>query len=429
LIVLFGFFFVTVSSRVTGEIGSSSNPISGMTVATLLITCGLFVLAGWTGTSFKAMALTTAALVCVAASNGGTISQDLKTGFLVGATPRLQQLGIGIGVLTSAVVIGFVVNSLNIGNTTYRPVELAGYTAQIAADAKAQNGPDGQSYRVVYIPEDTGEAQRGKYLADAEGHLRFLVDPGIAGGFPYRIEKAAYPGVALPVAANAAHEIGLDRQRYAVVDLVDRVGAVPPGRYLVDGQGSVVYEESVVKKFPAPQAQLFRLIIDGTLGGKLPWGLVIIGVLIALMLELVGVPSLPVAVGLYLPFSTSAGVFCGGVVRALVDRVRKGESAAQAEFSPGTLMASGLIAGGSITGVIQSAILMAEKDKAFDVSEKLSRLGQRSPLAEHLARLTHSETWWPMIPFVLMAAGLWWIGARNGDKAPTPAAPHERPTL
>src|SRR5204863_10077319 len=108
LVVLFGFFFVTVSSRITGEIGSSSNPISGMTIATLLLTCGLFVLLGRTGIGFKAMALTTAALVCVAASNGGTISQDLKTGFLVGATPRLQQLSIAIGVITSAIVIGFV---------------------------------------------------------------------------------------------------------------------------------------------------------------------------------------------------------------------------------------------------------------------------------------------------------------------------------
>src|SRR5262245_14877916 len=106
LIVLFGFFFVTVSSRITGEIGSSSNPISGMTVATLLLTCGLFVLMGWTGVGYKAMALTTAALVCVAASNGGTISQDLKTGYLVGATPRAQQLSILVAVITSAIVVG-----------------------------------------------------------------------------------------------------------------------------------------------------------------------------------------------------------------------------------------------------------------------------------------------------------------------------------
>jgi len=397
LIVLFGFFFTTVSSRVTGEIGSSSNPISGMTIATLLITCGLFVVVGWTGTSYKAMALTTAALVCVAASNGGTISQDLKTGFLVGATPRLQQLGIGIGVLTSAVVIGFVVASLNLGNTTYRPVDLD-YPVQAAGEQVT--GPDGKPYRVVYVAEDVGDVPRGKYLADASGRLEFLVDPGIAGGFPYRIEKASFVGVTLEVPEGAPRELGLDHVKYAVVELKERRGEVAPGRYLVNDAGEITYAMSEVKKFPAPQAQLFRLIIDGTLGGKLPWGLVIIGVLIALVLELVGVPALPVAVGLYLPLSTSAGVFCGGIVRWLVDRRRKGESAAESEFSPGMLMASGLIAGGAITGVIQSGLLMFEKDKAFDFSEKLGALAA-------------NDGWWPMGWFVAMAASLWYVGSRK----------------
>jgi putative OPT family oligopeptide transporter len=404
LIVLFGFFFVTVSSRVTGEIGSSSNPISGMTIATLLITCGLFVIVGWTGTSYKAMALTTAALVCVAASNGGTISQDLKTGYLVGATPKLQQLGIGIGVLTSAVVIGFVVASLNLGNTTYRPVDFPDFVAPAEAQAKQQNGPDGASYRVVYVPEDQASVQRGKYLADASGKLRFLVDPGIAGGFPYRLEKANLPNAKLEVPANAATEMGLDHQKYAVVDVAERIGEVAPGRYLVDSTGSVAYAESVVKKFPAPQAQLFRLIIDGTLGGKLPWGLVIIGMLIALVLELVGVPALPVAVGLYLPLSTSAGIFVGGLVRALVNRRRHGD---ESEFSPGMLMASGLIAGGAITGVVQSVILMVEKDKVFDFSESMGKLGT-------------NETWWPMGMYVLMALALFYVGAKKGPPAPQP---------
>ncbi|MFT3837258.1 MAG: oligopeptide transporter, OPT family [Myxococcaceae bacterium] len=407
LIILFGFFFTTVSSRVTGEIGSSSNPISGMTIATLLITCGLFVVAGWTGTHYKAMALTTAALVCVAASNGGTISQDLKTGFLVGATPRLQQMGIGIGVLTSAIVIGFVVNSLNVGNTTYRPIDMPGFTATAEQMTEEQKGPDGQPYKVVYVSEDANGVSRGKYLADASGKLRFLVDPGIAGGFPYRLEKASFANVHLPIAANAAKEMGLDHQLYSVVDLPERQGEVAPGRYLVNDAGEITYAESVVKKFPAPQAQLFRLIIDGTLGGKLPWGLVIVGVLIALVLELVGVPALPVAVGLYLPLSTSAGIFVGGVVRALVDRRRKGESAADAEFSPGMLMASGLIAGGAITGVIQSAILMVEKDRMFDFSEFFDKFG-------HLAS---NETWGPSVPYLLMAAVLYWVGASKEKKA------------
>jgi putative OPT family oligopeptide transporter len=400
LIVLFGFFFVTVSSRVTGEIGSSSNPISGMTIATLLITCGLFVLAKWTGTTYKAMALTTAALVCVAASNGGTISQDLKTGFLVGATPRLQQLGIMIGVITSAIVIGFVVGWLNQGNMTYRPVEFPAYTAPADADAKTQSGPDGQSYRVLYVPEDGANVQRGKYLADGSGKLRFLIDPGIAGGFPYRLEKLSVPNAHLSVPEKAPQELGLDHQMYAVVDLEKREGDVAPGRYLVAADGTIAYGESVVKKFPAPQAQLFRLIIDGTLGGTLPWGLVIVGVLIALVLELVAVPALPVAVGLYLPLSTSAAVFVGGVVRAIVDRRRRGESAADAESSPGMLMASGLIAGGAITGVIQSGLMMFEKDKTFDLSEKMGALATNS-------------SWWPMGMFLLMALSLVYVGAKR----------------
>ncbi len=410
LIVLFGFFFVTVSSRVTGEIGSSSNPISGMTVATLLITCGLFVAVGWTGTSYKAMALTTAALVCVAASNGGTISQDLKTGFLVGATPRYQQLGIGVGVITSAIVLGFVVQWLNAGNTTYRPVEFAGFTASIPSDAKVQPGPDGQTYRVVYVPEDVGNVPRGKYLADPGGQIHFLVDPGIAGGFPYRIEKASYPGTTLTPAPDAARELGLDRQTYAVADLKEKKGEVPPGRYLVNASGEIAFAERVVEKFPAPQAQLFRLIIDGTLGGKLPWGLVLIGVLIAIVVELLGVPSLPFAVGLYLPLSTSAGIFVGGVVRALVDRRRKGESAAEAEFSPGMLMAAGLVAGGAITGVIQSGILIVNADKALDLS---ARLG------DAYGALARNGSWFPMVPFLIMAAGLYWIGVRRDQKPET----------
>jgi hypothetical protein len=239
------------------------------------------------------------------------------------------------------------------------------------------------------------------------------VDPGIAGGFPYRIEKAQFPGTRLPVPPKAPQEMGLDHQKYSVVDLSKREGEVAPGRYLVDSSGQIAFRETVVEKLPAPQAQLFRLIIDGTLGGKLPWGLVIVGVLIALMLELVGVPALPVAVGLYLPLSTSAGVFVGGVVRALVDRKRKGESAAEAEFSPGMLMAAGLIAGGAITGVIQSALLMAKKDEVFDFSEMMGSLAK-------------NETWWPMLPFVLMAAVLWWVGSRPDPKA-TPSA--ERPVL
>ncbi|HMA50746.1 MAG TPA: hypothetical protein VKP60_13395, partial [Magnetospirillaceae bacterium] len=131
----------------------------------------------------------------------------------------------------------------------------------------AQSGPDGQSYRIVYVAEDAANVQRGKYLADNSGKLRFLIDPGIAGGFPYRLEKASLPNAHLAIPENAPHELGLDHQPYSVVDVEARQGEVAPGRYLVAADGSIAYSESVVKKFPAPQAQLFRLIIDGTLGG------------------------------------------------------------------------------------------------------------------------------------------------------------------
>ena len=169
LIVLFGFFFVTVSSRITGEIGSSSNPISGMTVATLLITCLLFLAVGWTGVSHRAMALCTAAIVCIAASNGGTISQDLKTGYLVGATPRLQQIAIMIGVISSALVIGWIVIALNNAYTTVVPARASricrGYAERMR---RLRLRLMGRPYRVHYVSEQTGDLLAGKYLVDRD---------------------------------------------------------------------------------------------------------------------------------------------------------------------------------------------------------------------------------------------------------------------
>src|SRR5258705_11061686 len=121
LILVFGFLFVTVSSRLTGEIGSSSNPISGMTVATLLLTCLVFLLVGWTGSIYYVTALSVGGIVCIASSNGGTTSQDLKTGFLVGSTPKHQQTAILVGALASAVVLGPILLQLNDAGTIYFP--------------------------------------------------------------------------------------------------------------------------------------------------------------------------------------------------------------------------------------------------------------------------------------------------------------------
>ena len=194
LIVVFGFLFVTVSSRLTGEIGSSSNPISGMTVATLLLTCLVFLVVGWTGGPYYVTALSVGGIVCVAASNGGATSQDLKTGFLLGATPRLQQLAIIIGASASALALSPILTSLNDFGTVYVPAAKVAPGLHAPADiALAQResiiGPqaaqDSKSYRVWQKPDDAG-GRPGKYFVDDSGAAVYYVDPGINGTFKTR---------------------------------------------------------------------------------------------------------------------------------------------------------------------------------------------------------------------------------------------------
>jgi putative OPT family oligopeptide transporter len=478
LVVAFGFFFVTVSSRITGEIGSSSNPISGMTIATLLLTCLLFVLLGRTGVSYKAMALTTAALVCVAASNGGTISQDLKTGYLVGATPRKQQIAIIFGVVTSAVVIGLTMHLLLGSRETLPAVSFSGVTLPVTSNHTT--GPDGKTYSVAFVSEDipiekvdmlaegpylvdadglvkfaikgstltaiTGSdvqlkdptsvtmngpdnmeyriaiihkslptrapalLTRGRYLVDNKGQPAFFVSTSVDSVYEYRLEKST-AAIIKGVPADAKTELGIDRLPYRVVETDgEKITGAPIGRYLVDDKDTVVYYAKKVEKFDAPKAKLFALIIDGTLGGKLPWGLVIIGVLISIILELVGVSALSFAVGLYLPIATSGGIFIGGIVRYLVDRKRRGESNTEAEFSPGMLMASGLIAGGSIAAVAQAGLMTAEVDGKFDLHSYLPNW------------LAGNQTWWPMLFLSLMAASLYYVGVFSKKPPAIPTA-------
>ena len=380
LIVLLGFFFVTVSRRITGEIGSSSNPISGMTVATLLFTCLLFLAVGWTGIPYKRMALSMAAIVCVAAANGGTTSQDLKTGYLVGATPRVQQIAILVGVLTSALAIGWTLLYLNRAATTYVP---RSYPAFAATQAELAAWPDrlafaaepvhlrGTAYRVLAVHETTDGVPRGRYLVDDAGRIAFLVDPGVCGLEP--------------------------EQRG------------PDGRI-----------EKVVSKFDAPKAQLFRLIIDGVLGRELPWGLVLLGVALALVMELCGVPSLPFAVGAYLPLSTSTAIALGGAVRKFSDGRAK-RSVAEAESSPGTLFASGLIAGGAIAGLLGAALAGLEvevtgpdgvvRPEALVTHYGLA-LAPRLFGPELAATLEHSAAW-SITPFLALAAVLFVMASRR----------------
>ena len=325
MILFFGFLFVTVSSRLTGEIGSSSNPISGMTVATLLMTCVILLALSefgviTIGKDIKLMALTIAGVVCIACSNGGTTSQALKTGYLLGATPLYQQYAILIGSLVSALVVGVVLIGLNQAGTIYTKLDLP----QAKVDVSRLN--------------ETDRVQRGQYKDDATVYKVLIV------GEREKLDPAIFPV------------------------------AIPPGKYLVDDAGKIVYrcdpavngkleyEDSeegkpdadrvkmTNKKFDAPKTQLVALIIDGVLDRNLPWDLVLIGVLIAITLELAGVPSLPFAVGVYLPLSSSMPIFLGGILRWVVDKLRNRPE--EGDSGPGVLLSSGYIAGGSIAALI-----------------------------------------------------------------------------
>lgn len=354
MILLFGFLFVTVSSRLTGEIGSSSNPISGMTIATLLLTCLIFYMLGWVGVEYRVAALSIAAIVCIASSNGGTTSQDLKTGFLVGATPRSQQLAIIVGAITSAVVIGFTLLLLNnvYTDVTDKPEYLPTASAppEAIADAPTQEGPDGKTYRVWWVNKGTETAQPGKYLVDDAGKAFYRVDPGINGV----VKKRA------------------------------------------DGSDAT--------KFTPPQPALFAVIIDGILTGELPWVLVVLGAFLALVVQLTGVSSLAFAVGVYLPLATTLPIFIGGIIRGMVDR-RHRLSPEESDSSPAILYSSGLIAGGSIAG-----ILMA-------VREVWPWLKRSLDLSAYLPTGWSERPGPAVIAFGLLALTLLWVGLREKPTA------------
>jgi putative OPT family oligopeptide transporter len=264
LIIVFGFFFVTVSSRIVGIIGSSNNPISGMTIATIMGTALVFIAVGWTGKVYESMALVVGGIVCIAAANAGATSQDLKTGYLVGATPKYQQLALFIGAIVSSVVIGFTVRYL-----------------------------------------DT------------------------------------------PTSDMAARGI----------------------------------EHAIGEKYAAPQATLMATLIKGLLSFNLDWQFVLVGVFLAITMELCGVKALSFAVGAYLPLSTTLPIFAGGVVKGIVDwnAERKKEKSEDSELGKGSLFATGLVAGGALAGVIVA--LLSVDEGTF---EKLSRLNFEESLRHAL---------------------------------------------
>ncbi|TWF45202.1 putative OPT family oligopeptide transporter [Chitinophaga polysaccharea] len=270
LVVIFGAFFVTVSSRIVGLIGSSNNPISGMTIATLMGTCLVFIAVGWTGKMYEPMALVVGGMICIAAANAGGTSQDLKSGYIVGATPMYQQLSLFIGAIVSSVVIGLTVKFLD-----------------------------------------------------------------------------------KPTADMVLHGV----KDHAI--------------------GSAYY--------PAPQGTLMATLAKGILSFNLDWQFVLVGVFLAITMELCGVNSLSFAVGAYLPLSTTLPIFVGGAIRGVVDRKQqqsnKKISPEEEELGKGNLFATGLVAGGAVAGVI-IAILAG-----FDWSAViLSKLNQQTGLTNMLGQ-------------------------------------------
>jgi putative OPT family oligopeptide transporter len=366
LIVILGALFVTVSSRLTGEIGSTSNPISGMTIATLMLTCLVFLLVGWTGGAWYVTALSVGGIVCIACSNGGTTSQDLKTGFLVGGTPKLQQISILIGAFASALMMGPILLRLNETATVYVPVAQVapqGISTNVSTLGEVRESltgvqakDDTSSYRVWHKTDlDGGPA--GKYLVNDSGQAVWLVDPGINGVHSTR----------------------------------------PDG--------------TEVRKFDAPKATLVSYIIKGILDRELPWELILFGAMIALLMEISGVPSLAFAVGVYLPISSTTPIFIGGLIRYFVDRAKRKEPeaksldepafAALTDRGPGVLFASGYIAGGAIAGIVIAFLagVLGNFDAAVQRWSNANNPLYEGPYADLLS----------LIPFLLLVVLLWLV--------------------
>ncbi len=248
LVLIFGAFFVTVASRIVGLIGSSNSPISGMTIATIMGTCLIFLAVGWGGKVYEPMALVVGGMICIAAANAGATSQDLKTGYLLGATPKYQQIALFIGVIVSSIAIGATVKILD---TPTREMIMQG------------------------IP----------------------------------------------------HAIGTD-------------------------------------KYPAPQGTLMATLIKGIQSRDLEWGPVLVGVFIAIVIELCGIKALSFAIGIYLPLSTTLPIAIGGAVRGLVDwrKKAKGEEVhgEEDDLGKGVLFSTGLVAGGALSGVLVAILSVNE---------------------------------------------------------------------
>jgi putative OPT family oligopeptide transporter len=351
-VIVFGFLFVTVASRISGLIGNSSNPISGMTIATLMATCAVFLVIHWTANAYAVLALTIGGVVCIAAAIAGATSQDLKTGYLVGATPYQQQIALLIGVLVSAFAIGGTLILMNIGLAQYKPIQ---------------------------IPLDVNNLPTGVERQDNS----------------FQHEGKTYV-------------------------LVNSIGSreIPDGKYLYDPATSQIEIQWVQgigsDQAAAPQARLMATVISGILNQRLPWRLVFLGVFLVIAVELLGIRSLPFAVGSYISIATTMAMFAGGLLRWIVERGTEQKAGAESEVSPGSLYSSGLIAAGGVFGLLAiilnllqdpelskalphwlaSALFLPWPAKIFAFGEKFMPQASQSP-------------WLGVIMFLLLASSLY----------------------
>ncbi|HET6220077.1 MAG TPA: oligopeptide transporter, OPT family [Acidobacteriaceae bacterium] len=352
LVAFFGFLFVTVSSRICGLIGSSSNPVSGMTIATLMATSAIFLVKGWTAPAFGALAITIGGVVCIAAANAGDTSQDLKTGFLIGATPRKQQIALVIGACVSTLAIGATLQLMNQGLAEFR-----------------------QTMR----PWDISAVHSGVQVEEQHFH-QAQIRVMSAGKL---VDTRPGNGYVLLNALNSA-------------ELAD-------GKYLYNPQTQQIEVQWIQgigsEKAAAPQARLMATVVNGILGRKLPWGLVLLGVFLVIAVEILGIRSLSFAVGAYLSIATTLAIFAGGVVRWMIDRaVEKTES--ESEVSPGSLYASGLIAAGGIVGLIGVGLKLYE-----------TATGRQDVLLFPATNPLHHD-WVSVLMFVLLAGSLYYFARK-----------------
>jgi putative OPT family oligopeptide transporter len=370
-VVVFGFLFVTVSSRIAGLIGTSSNPISGMAIATMMATCVMFLFAGWTSNAYKALVICIGGVVCIASANAGNTSQDLKTGFLVGATPRKQQIALLIGVLVSVVAIGFTLKGMNTGLEQIRQIP------PIKLDVNNLE----EGVRIVEPKFNELLERKEIRIVDEKGRTITHEDPN-----QFQL-----------ITALGAHTLANGQYLYN-----SATGNIE--RQWIQGIGS--------DKAAAPQANLMATVVNGIIDHRLPWNLVLIGVFIVIAVELLGIRSLSFAVGFYLSIATTLAIFCGGIVRWLVDRAaeRAGETADESEVSPGSLYASGLIAAGGVVGLIGIVIKLLE-NKGW-MKEGVLLLGDRFPAIGHSNLVA-------VIMFALIAFSLYHFARKPINSEPT----------